>query len=146
LYSSESRSWLHSIVARSVRWRSGASRAPPVSQRQRALETPKQRLGRQQLRPRGSELEREGQSVEPAANRLHRRVRRERATDPACAFHEERHGLLRRERVERILAFPGETQRRAARDEDTEIVRRGEQRRKPSRGGEQVLEVVEHEQ
>ena len=28
---SSSSSWLHSIVARSVRWRSGASRAPPVS-------------------------------------------------------------------------------------------------------------------
>ena len=35
LLSGESRSWLHAIAARRVRWRSGASRAPSVSSRSR---------------------------------------------------------------------------------------------------------------
>jgi hypothetical protein len=105
-----------------------------------------QRLGSEQLRPRGGELEREREAVEPAADRVDRRVRRERAADCAGALDEERRRLVRREWVERVLALAGEAQRRAARDEDAELARRGEQRREPRCGVEQVLEVVEHEQ
>ena len=115
-------------------------------QRQRALQAREQRLRREQLRPRGGELQRERQTVEPPADRIHRRVRLERAADRAGSFDEERHRLVRRERVERILALAREAQRRAARDEDAELARRGEQRGESLGGGEQVLEVVEREQ
>ena len=48
-----SRSWLQAIAARSVRWRSGASRAPPVSSgsRRRAARAAARRSGRRPGRP-----------------------------------------------------------------------------------------------
>ena len=86
-------------------------------QGERRVETPKERLGREQLRSRGGELDGEGKPVEPAADRADGLVGQELAPDPPRSLDEERARVGRRERVEWVLDLRRDPQRRAARRE-----------------------------
>ena len=144
---SSSRSWLHSIAARSVRWRSGASRGPPVSSGRRVLEPLEQRRRVEQLRARGGELDRERQPVQPAADRRHAsRWAAARARPPRARSTKSVDRVRVWERLERVLALARTcsgarlvTSRR----------RRGaaaSSSASDGRGGEQVLDVVEQQE
>ena len=89
LASESSRSWLHSIVARSVRCRSGRSTAPPVKQRQRLIEALEQGGGRDELRARRGELDREREVVQAPADRSDALVGSEPAPGGGRAADEE---------------------------------------------------------
>ena len=66
--SAVSRSWLQAIVSRSVCWRCGRSRAPPVSRGRVALQPRQKRLGRQELDAGGGQFQRQRQPIHPPAN------------------------------------------------------------------------------
>ena len=65
--SDPSRSWLHSMVVRSVWWRGSAARLPPVSSAEPVGQAIEDLLRREDPRPDRRELDRERQAVEPAA-------------------------------------------------------------------------------
>ena len=88
------------------------------------VEQREHRIGRQELRARGGELDGERQAVEASADLLDRgrvlvRQQEARIGSPG-ALDEERNGVLEVERVERVLLLAGDPQRRAARDEERE--------------------------
>src|SRR6266508_4597862 len=143
--SSSSGSYLHSIVAGNVRWRSGAARASG-EKRQRTIEPLQEHLRAEELRSRCGELDRERQAVEVAADRFDARVRRKGPADPTGSFDEQRHRIVRGQRLERVLALPREPQGCPARDEHAQSVGGGEERPEVRRSRKQVLEVVEQEQ
>ena len=79
-----------------------------------------QRLGREQLRPGGGELERQRQAVEPVAE-LHDGVRRgDVGPHRLRAFAEQRHRLVAHERREVELGLALDPQRLAARGEQSQ--------------------------
>ena len=89
---SSSRSWLQAIVARSVRCRSGASRAPPVSSGSRCSSRSSSVAGGSTLHARRGQLDRQRQAVEPRADRRDESDGRRRARAPR-ALGEQRHRL-----------------------------------------------------
>ncbi len=117
---------------------------------------------REQLRSRRGELDRERQPVEPPADagdlRGAGRVELEARIDRLRPHREEPHRVGLDERLERkvgvgsverrhrVLALGCQPQRGAARGEDPEARGRGEEVADEGRGGEDLLEVVEHEQ
>ena len=102
-------SYDHSIVARSVRWRTSASR-PPLEQVETLSKAVEQLLGAEHRRPRRGELDREREVVEPPAQLLDRR-----RSLHAGPLAEERDSLLGHERRQRVLALAADSQDLAAR-------------------------------
>ena len=117
---------------------------------------------REQLRSRRGELDCERQSVEPPADagdlRCAGRVELEARIDRLRPRREEPHRVGLDERLERkvgvgsverrhrVLALGCQPQWGAARGEDPQARGRGEEVADEGRGGENLLEVVEHEQ
>ena len=117
---------------------------------------------REQLRARGRELDRERQSVEPAADlrdfRCAGRVELETGIDRLRPRREQPQRVGLNERLERkvgvrgvegrhrILALRREPQRRAARGQDPQARGRGEQIADEGRSREDLLEVVQDEE
>jgi hypothetical protein len=118
-----------------TRRQEGESRVEPV-------EEP---LGREQLRPRGGELDRERQVIEAAADLLNGRTRSDLATDFSGALGEEHRGLLSRKRLESVHLLARNAERRAARDEHASSGASSEDPAHDGRGVEDVLEVVEQD-
>ena len=138
------------MVARSVCWRSGRSRAPRGEQLQPALEPALERLRREQLHACGGELDGQRQPVEPPADLLDRLAvelvvleGRQRRFRPR---REERDRVRRAERRNGQLALVREVQPLAARDEHGDAGRIRERAREVRRGAEHVLEVVEDQE
>ena len=102
------------------------------------------------LRPGRGELDRERQAFEARADlRDERGVRRRQLERAACgpgALDEEQLGRTEVERRHQQLVLAGDVQRRAARDEQVQLRRRGQQPGDVAGCVEQLLEVVEHEQ
>ena len=142
---SSSRSWLQAIVARRVRCRSGASRAPPVSSGSRCSSRSSSFAGGEHLHARRGELDRQRQPVEPRADRLDARtVAVELEAGP---LGEQDHRLGCYERRHRILALGADPERLAAGREKIDACKLGRKLRDhPRHLGEQLLEIVEHEQ
>ena len=108
--SSESRSWLHAIVARSVRCRSGASRGAAGEERQSVLQPLEDRCRREHLDAGGGELDRERQVVEAAADLDDRPVRIEVGLDRSRALDGTARRLLLPQRRTRYSCSPVEVQ------------------------------------
>ena len=110
----------------------GASRGPELSRSSRRVEAVEDLGGREDLDPRGGELDRQRQAVEPGADlrdpRLVAGLERQPRVDGAGAAQEQRDRGLGGERAERELVLGGDPQRRAARDDELRVRRRGEQR------------------
>ena len=102
-----------------------------------------ERLGREQLRPGGGELERERQAVEPFAE-LHDGVRGgDVGPHGLRALAEERHGLVADERREVELGLALDPQRLAARREQPQSGDGGDELGERTGGvGQELLEVV----
>ena len=104
------------------------------------------RLGREQLRPRRGELDRERQVVEPGAELVHGGRRCQLGPDGARAGDEELAGLVRGQRREIELRLGADAERLAARHEQPQAGRRRRCCRQRFRGGrEQLLDVVDHD-
>ena len=157
------RSWLQAIVARSVRCRSGTSRAAD-QQAQRVLEPRQDRRRRQQLHPRRRQLDRQRQPVEashdpaiaaafssstvkPGTEAAARAANNCTDSQPATDAAETADPRLRNaQRRHRELLLPRQVQRRAARDQDPRSLLCGEQVSHEAAGGEHLLEVVQDQQ
>ena len=113
--SASSRSWVHSIVARSVCWRGSASR-PPLSRSSRCDEALEDLRRGEDARPRGGQLERERQVVEAPAELGDRLVRLE-----PRARAEELDRLRLGQRRHRVLDLAADPQQLAARDEQLQV-------------------------
>ena len=127
-----------------------------------ALEPLQDLARREQLRARRGQLDCERQSVELPADASNLgcagRVELELRVDRLCAGREEAHCIGLDERLEgkvgagdlerrnRVLALGGQPQRRAARGQDPHAWGRGEQVADEGCSGEDLLEVVQHEQ
>ncbi len=72
---------------------------------ERRVEPLEEPLGREQLRPRRGQLDREREAVEAAADLLHGRVGSDLAPDGVGALDEQRGGLLLRKRLEPVLVL-----------------------------------------
>ena len=131
--SSSSRSYDQAIVARRVAWRSSASRVP-LSRSRLSLEPLEERLGREELRARGGELEREREAVEPRAELGDRRVGLEVGTHGVRALDEERDGLGFGERRQVELDFALDAKRLATRREHPKRGRGRRELRERARG------------
>ena len=156
---SASSRWLQSIVARSVRWRSGASRGPPAA----SVEPPRQAAssiaaGARHAAARRGQLDRQRQPVEPAAD-LRDRAGASSSTKPVAGGPRSRDEQLDRggvargarrlgqgQRRDRVLVLAVEAQQRPARDQHLQRRRRRRAAGDDRRGRVDVLEVVEHEQ
>ncbi len=105
-------------------------------------------LRREDLDPRRRELDRQRESVEPAADLLDDagRVVEQARVDGAGAALEQRDGRLGGQRAERELVLGGEMERRAARHHELRARRRVQDRVERGRGVEQLLEVVHDDQ
>ncbi|MGH2782691.1 MAG: hypothetical protein ACRDLA_15025 [Thermoleophilaceae bacterium] len=130
--------------------------------REPILQALQQRDGRQYLRLRGAELNREGQAVQPAAdlgNRLELSIAGVRVRpDRTSALEEERHrfdlakaasgqpGRWPLEWPNRVLLLASEVQRNAAGHDNPEGLTRGQQGTHRIAGRQKVLEVVQDEQ
>ena len=115
-------------------------------ERESHIEPLEELLGSQQLRSSGCELDGKWETVEAAADRFDRRVRRELPADRARPLDEERRRVRRGKRLEPVLALAGHVQRRPARDEHAQALRGREERAHRGRAVEQVLEVVEEDE
>ena len=113
---------------------------------ERRVEPLEKPLGREQLRPRRGELDREWEAVEAAADLLHGHVGSDIAPDGPGSLDEECGRLLLRKRLEPVLVLPRHTERRSARDEHPYLGAGAEDLADDGSGGEEVLEVVEEEQ
>ena len=156
-------------MARSVRWRAGASRAPPVSRRSAApagpgLQPRQQRPRRQQLDPRGGELQRQREPVQAGADRRHGRGvgggdpeprpdgprprdEQPRRVEPRQVGGRRRAaGVGERQRRDGELVLPGQAERRPAGRQDGEAGAGDQQLGHRGRPGQQVLHVVQEEQ
>ena len=120
--------------------------APGREQRQAAVEPLEQRRRAQRAEPRCGELQRERQSIEPAADRAGRLVRLEVRADGPCTLSEQVDRVVGRQSIEGVLELAGDSERCAAGHEHLRPWRRHEQLR--HRGGrvQQVLEVVDEQQ
>ena len=96
-------------------------------QRQSAIEALQERLRAEELRASSGQLDRQRQAVQAKTDGLDRWTGREVLSGPAGSLEEERHSILRRERLESVLALPGDPQRRSARHDHTEPVSSGEE-------------------
>ena len=141
-----SSSYDQSIVARSVRWRSGRSRAPPVSRGSRCLEPLQHLSRRERLHAHRRELEREREVVEATADRRDSRIGLEPRVDGPCPGQEEADRLLVRERRHRVLLLPRQAERLPARHEQDEVRAGGEHLGDPGCGLHDLLEVVEQQE
>ena len=139
---------------RSCRAASGAGRAgraaPGRGGRAARRAEREHRLGREQLRPRGRQLEGERQAVEARADLLDgaaaRLREREARVGRLRALDEQRDRVVAASSgVDRVLALAADAQRRPARHEERQPGRRVEQLRDDRRRFEELLEVVEHE-
>ena len=135
-----SRSYDHSIVARSVCWRGSASR-PPLSRSSRCASRSRICAGERTLRAGGGELECERQVVEPAAELGDRLVRLE-----PRALAEELDRLRLGERRHRVLDLAADPQQLPARDQEPQVGAGLEQLRELGRRLDDLLEVVEQQQ
>ena len=110
-----------------------------------ALTQPRvERIGREKLRARGSELERKRQSIEARAEPSNRVRGLDVRADCTGALDEERHSIVVHERWQVELVLTGDSQGFATRDEEPDG--RGCCGQLPERTGdigEQVLEVVD---
>ena len=122
-----SRSWLQSIIARSVCWRGSTSRLPPVSTRKRSIEPIAQLAWAQNLRPRSRQLDCQRNAVEPPADVGHDRSvlvgqgetrARRRAHDPTKSANP---GFERSDEGTLVCRLAGEPQSLAARREDLDL-------------------------
>ena len=155
------RRWLQSIVARRVRWRSGASRGPPPRTSSVSGQPGVQLLGVEHCRARGRQLDRERQPVETAtdlgdsAGVVHAQL--ELSVVAARALEEQRagRGLLdrcrlalrwHRQRGHRVTVLRPQSQTLAAGRQHLQRRAGGQQIAHQGRRREQMLEVVEHEQ
>jgi hypothetical protein len=143
--SGESRSWLHSIVARSVCWRASAFAAAleqvePVGQ---ALE---QLPGREHPGAGGGELEREREVVEAAADLGDDAVRLEIRVQGACAGREELDSFCRGQGWYRVLPLRGEVERLSACHEHVEPWAGAQHLAQAGAGLDHLLEVVQQDQ
>ena len=143
-------SWLHAIAPRSVRCRSGRSRAPPPRSRLRCSRS--RICAGASIRTRAAaSSSASGQPAEPLRDRPHRRhpVRVEdevRARRPR-AVEEQRHAGLGPERRHPVLVLARDPQHLAARRQHPQLGRAPDQVRDALRDGrQQLLEVVEDEQ
>ena len=133
-------------------------------QAQRVLQPRQDRRRRQQLDPRGRQLDRQRQAVEPLhdprdrpsvllvdgetghqstrprGEQLRRLTRRDRGDRPCPARF--RHA----QRGHRELLLAGQVQRRAARDQDPQLTTPGKELLDEPTRSEHVLEVVKHQQ
>ena len=115
-------------------------------QRERVLEPTEQRPWVEELRTRGSELHSEWQPVQTPADRCHVPVGLQLATDRPGALDEEHDRVRIGKRLEWILALGGQSERRAARHEQTQAGRSSEELGERCRCIEKVLDVVQQEE
>ena len=127
-------------------------------QGQRLIEARQHRLRRQDARPRGGQLDGQGEAIQAAADLRDRGVilgvDAEVRTHLLGALLEQGHaggqravaGGIERERRHRLLVLALHPQRLARRDEDLEARARRGDAADGGRGVEHLLEVVEHEQ
>jgi hypothetical protein len=94
-----SRSWLHAIVARSVRWRSGAEREAPPKHWEPLLEAVEQTRRRERLDARCSQLDCEWQAVEAPADLSDLAACGEVRVDSQGTLHEQLHRLPLKQRT-----------------------------------------------
>ncbi len=102
--------------------------------------------GREQPGAGGGQLDREGEAVEAATDRVDGLVGCDLAPDGLCPLDEEVHGVGRRERVERVLALAGDPKRASARHENAQPSRAREEAAHGGCSVQQVLEVVQEQQ
>jgi len=122
-----------------VRCRSGASLRPPGKEWQPALEPIEQLLGRKDARPSSGELDRERQTVEPAADLLYRLAR-------FCldgTLPEKRHRVVVGKRRYLVLPLARESESSSARRQERQVRARLDEL--SERGGaiDDLLQVVE---
>ena len=137
-------------MSRSVRWRSSASCAPPVSSGSRWSSRRRSACG-VSVRTRGAASS--IASGSPSSRRqisatasAFSSVSAKSGRGVAGALDEERDRLGRRERRDAVGLLAAEPQGRAAGREQLQAGRLGQQARERRRRGEHLLEVVEHEQ
>ena len=143
---SASRSWLQAIVARSVRWRAGASRAPCVR-------TGRRRSSRSRRRS-ADIVRRRAAASSIASGRPSRRRQIASATGPSGAGRpiwrgalcQQRHGGRIHQRRNRPLGLELEAQGRPAGGHDHQLVTRPQEAPHQARRLEHLLHVVEHQQ
>ena len=131
------------LPRRQVARPTGEQLEPPVEPRQQLLRA-------EQLDARGSELERQGEPVDPRADGFDDGFvllgEPEAGVDGGRAAREELQRLEPRERRHRILALDREAQGRPARHEQLECGAGREKSRDGRCGANHLLEVVQHEQ
>ncbi len=140
------RSSLHSIVARSVRCRSGASRRPPGQERQATIKPLEQRLRAKGAKTRGRELERKRQAVEPSADLSRGFIRHEVRPYRTRSLRQQLDCIPLRQSVKRVLDLALDPQGSTARRDYLELRCGGEHRCDHRRRVEYVLKVVHDEQ
>ena len=153
---------LHSIVLRTVRCRSGRSRAPPTSRLSAESSRSRISCGDIVRVARGCKLDRKGHAVQCADDsadgagglvaQLEGRVDRHRPVDEerdgarGGGIRHRRVGVGHRERTELERALGPHAQRRPARHEQLQPRKRGDQAHEISGGIDHVLHVVDDEQ
>ena len=144
---SSSRSWLHSIAARRVRWRSGASRGPPVRGRAGGRGAPGSppgtagACGRRPARSRGA-----GRRAAGRSRPRPRLVRGDTLSERRSTLREEDRRRFVAEGLERVLVLLVEVQALSARREDRQPRAIGEEVGDRRSCTEHLLEIVEDEQ
>ena len=118
----------------------------PAQERQALLQALEQLRRVQHLRPRGGELDRERQVVQPSADLADVRVRLKRGPRRPYTLHEQRHGVLVGQRRHRVFPLTGQMEWRAAGHEDLHRRRLAQELRDLGRGLQQLLEIVEQKQ
>ena len=109
------------------------------------LEPCEQRVGFEEARARGRELDGQRQAVEPRADGLDRCVRLDVPAHCTRTLDEERDRVGRVEWVEGVFHLAGDAQRRSARSEHAKTRGCGQEVGDRRSGGEEVLEVVEEQ-
>ena len=129
----------------------GAERALPRrrisragrKQRQSTIESRHELIQIQECHAGCSELNRERQAVEPAADLVHGRRRLELGSDGPCPLAEQDSSVVVRQGLDRVPLLGLDLERLAARDQELGVRCAREQRRDGGRGFDDLLEVVQ---
>ena len=161
--SGSSRSWLQSIAPRSVRWRSGRSRPPPAPRSSRsprrcaiaAGESSRIRAAASSMAS-GSPSRRRtisataapfaGVSMKSGRTAIARSTNSRTASDSMSVAGSSVPARGQRQRRDGELLLARDPQRRAAGHDDRQLGRRAQEVGDDRRPGDDLLEVVEHEQ